>query len=55
MDEAKYTLPISLPEFETQYGILMAKTLLRIFPVAVLFFVMQQDFVAGLMTGAVKG
>jgi ABC-type glycerol-3-phosphate transport system permease component len=60
-DEAKYTLPIGLanmiglPEFETQYGILMAGTLLSILPVVVLFFVLQRDFIAGLASGAVKG
>jgi multiple sugar transport system permease protein len=61
MDEAKYTLPIGLanmmglPEFETQYGVLMAGTLVSILPVAVLFFLLQKDFVAGLTSGAVKG
>jgi len=60
-DPAKYTLPIGLsnmlgmPEYEAQYGILMAGTLLSILPVAVLFFVLQKDFIAGLATGAVKG
>jgi len=32
-----------------------AGTLLSILPVAVLFFVLQKDFIAGLATGAVKG
>lgn len=60
-DPAKYTLPIGLsnmiglPEYETQYGILMAGTLLSILPVAILFFVLQRDFIAGLASGAVKG
>jgi ABC-type glycerol-3-phosphate transport system permease component len=60
-DEQKYTLPIglanmiALPQFETQYGILMAGTLLSILPVAVLFFVLQRDFISGLASGAVKG
>jgi ABC-type glycerol-3-phosphate transport system permease component len=57
----KYTLPIGLanmagmPEYQSQFGILMAATLLSIAPVAVLFFVLQRDFVSGLATGAVKG
>jgi ABC-type glycerol-3-phosphate transport system permease component len=61
MDERRYTLPIGLanmiglPEFETQYGVLMAGTLLSIVPVVVLFFLLQRDFVAGLSSGAVKG
>ncbi|CAN5384854.1 carbohydrate ABC transporter permease [soil metagenome] len=60
-DEAKYTLPMglanmmSLPEFQTDYGILMAGTLLSILPVVILFFILQKDFIAGLSSGAVKG
>jgi multiple sugar transport system permease protein len=61
MDQRLYTLPIGLanmiglPEFETQYGVLMAGTLLSILPVVILFFIMQRDFIAGLASGAVKG
>src|SRR4051794_21862637 len=53
-DDMKYTLPIGLanmvgtPQFETQYGVLMAGTLLSILPIAVLFFVLQKEFIAGL-------
>jgi ABC-type glycerol-3-phosphate transport system permease component len=60
-DEAKYTLPISLAnmlalvEYRTEYGVLMAGTLLAVLPVMVLFFVLQKDFIAGLVSGAVKG
>jgi ABC-type glycerol-3-phosphate transport system permease component len=60
-DEAKYTLPMglanmmSLPEYQSDYGILMAGTLLSILPVVVLFFALQKDFIAGLASGAVKG
>ena|ERR1700722_9450489 len=60
-DEAKYTLPIGLnnmiglPGYQTQYGLLMAGTLLSILPVILLFFAVQRDFVSGLTTGAVKG
>jgi ABC-type glycerol-3-phosphate transport system permease component len=59
--ESKYTLPIGLtnmvglPELQTPYGALMAGTLLSILPVAVLFFLLQRDFIAGLASGAVKG
>jgi ABC-type glycerol-3-phosphate transport system permease component len=61
MDEQKYTLPIGLanmlglPQFETQYGILMAGTLVSIVPVALLFFLLQKEFISGLASGAVKG
>jgi ABC-type glycerol-3-phosphate transport system permease component len=60
-DEQKYTLPIGLanmmglPAFETQYGVLMAGTLVSILPVVILFFVLQKDFIAGLTSGAIKG
>ncbi len=60
-DEGRYTLPIGLagmiglPEYETQYGVLMAGTLLGVLPPMALFFVLQRDFVAGLASGAVKG
>lgn len=59
--QTKYTLPIGLtnmagmPQSETPYGVLMAGTLLSILPVAILFFVLQRDFISGLSTGAVKG
>lgn len=57
----KMTLPIglanmmSLPEYQTNLGILMAGTLLSILPVALLFFVLQRDFISGLASGGVKG
>lgn len=60
-DDGRFTLPIGLAslistrEFETQYGMVMAGTLLSILPVAVLFFALQRDFIAGLSSGAVKG
>jgi ABC-type glycerol-3-phosphate transport system permease component len=59
-DERKYTLPIGLAnmlashEYQTDYGVLLAGTLLAVAPVVVLFFVLQRDFVAGLASGAVK-
>jgi ABC-type glycerol-3-phosphate transport system permease component len=60
-NEAKYTLPIGLynlngmPEFQNDFGVLMAATLLSILPVAMLFFALQRDFIAGLSAGALKG
>lgn len=60
-DRTKYTLPIGLagmmglPEYEAHYGILMAATFLGILPVALLFFLLQKDFISGLASGAVKG
>jgi ABC-type glycerol-3-phosphate transport system permease component len=57
----KYTLPVGLtnmlglPEYQTPYGVLMTGTFLSIVPVAILFFILQRDFIAGLASGAVKG
>jgi ABC-type glycerol-3-phosphate transport system permease component len=60
-DQGKYTLPmglanmVSLGEYQTNYGVLMAGTLVSVLPVMLLFFAMQRDFIAGLTTGAIKG
>jgi ABC-type glycerol-3-phosphate transport system permease component len=60
-DEAKYTLPLglnnmmSLPGYQSQYGLLAAGTLMSIAPVMLLFFAVRKDFLAGLARGAVKG
>lgn len=59
--ERKFTLPmsisnmLSLPEYQSNYGILMAATIIGIVPVMLLFFALQKDFIAGLTSGAVKG
>lgn len=59
--EQKFTLPmamnnmLSLPEYQTNYGIMMAATIISITPVMLLFFILQKDFIAGLTSGAVKG
>ena len=60
-NQAKYTLPIGLynlngmPGFQTDFGVLMAATLLSVLPLVVLFFLLQRDFIAGLTAGAMKG
>jgi ABC-type glycerol-3-phosphate transport system permease component len=60
-DESRFTLPmglanmVSLQEYQTNYGVLMAGTLISMFPGIVLFFALQRDFIAGLTTGAIKG
>ncbi len=59
--EGLYTLPIglsnmvSLPQYESGRGMLMAGTVLGVMPVMVLFLALQRELVAGLTTGAVKG
>jgi ABC-type glycerol-3-phosphate transport system permease component len=60
-DQSKFTLAMGLAsimgplESQAQYGVLMAGTLIGILPIAILFFAMQKDFIAGLASGAVKG
>jgi ABC-type glycerol-3-phosphate transport system permease component len=46
---------IGVAEFESQYGVLMAGTLLSALPVMALFLALQREFIAGLASGAVKG
>lgn len=41
--------------YRTDYGLLMAATVISIAPVAVLFLVLQKQFISGLTSGAVKG
>ena len=55
----RFTLPIALSEmvgiYSQDYGALMAGTLVSIIPVIILFFLLQKEFLAGLIAGAVKG
>jgi len=52
-------LPVVLNQFigmyVQEYGVFLAGTLLAIIPPAILFFVLQKEFVAGLTSGATKG
>jgi multiple sugar transport system permease protein len=41
-------------EYAQQYGVFLAGTLLAIVPPAILFFVLQREFIGGLTSGAVK-
>jgi ABC-type glycerol-3-phosphate transport system permease component len=53
------TLPIGIAEFTTEFntdwGAVMAASLIMTLPIAILFFAMQRLFVGGLTAGAVKG
>jgi ABC-type glycerol-3-phosphate transport system permease component len=53
------TLPIGIAEFSTEFntdwGAVMAASLIMTLPVAILFLLMQRLFVGGLTAGAVKG
>jgi ABC-type maltose transport system permease subunit len=48
-------LNLFIGQYQTQYGVFLAGTLLAIIPPAILFFVLQKEFVSGLTSGAVKG
>jgi multiple sugar transport system permease protein len=55
-----FTAPIVMNQMvgiigDNQYGMLMAGTFLGVLPPAVLFFILQKEFIAGLTAGAVKG
>lgn len=60
MTERKYTVAIglaslaSLPQYRTEYGLMMAGTVLSVLPVIILFMAVHRDFTAGLTSGAVK-
>lgn len=41
--------------YQTEYGLIMAGTLLSIAPVMCLFLLLQSEFISGLTSGAVKG
>lgn len=41
--------------YGTQWGLIMAGTLVAVLPVLLLFLLLQRDFIAGLTAGAVKG
>jgi len=58
--ESLFTVPIALSQTisisgDNQYGPLMAGTFLGVLPPAMLFFLLQKEFIAGLTAGAVKG
>ena len=54
----KLTLPVVLNQYITvyqqQYGVFLAGTLVAIIPPAVLFLLLQREFISGLTSGAVK-
>ena len=57
-DPALYTLPIGLQflqgQYQTDYGALMAMTLISVVPLVILFLAFQRFFVQGIMAGSVK-
>jgi multiple sugar transport system permease protein len=58
--QKNFTLPIVLSMYvndyhDTNYGVYLAGTALAMLPPAVLFLVLQKEFISGLTSGAVKG
>lgn len=58
-DQAKYTLPVWLVSFSTNegtdYGGLIAASVLFALPVVIFFMIVQRNLVSGMSAGAVKG
>jgi ABC-type glycerol-3-phosphate transport system permease component len=58
-DSSVKTLPIGIAEFSTEFdtdwGAVMAASVIMTLPIAILFFGMQRLFIGGLTAGAVKG
>jgi len=56
--QRKLPLPVMLNQYvgvySQQYGVFLAGTLLAILPPAILFFLLQREFISGLSTGALK-
>jgi len=56
--QSKLTLPVVLAQYivvyQQQYGVFLAGTLLAIIPPAILFLLLQREFISGLTSGAVK-
>ena len=55
----KYPLAVFISQlrgvYGTDYGLIMAGTLVAIAPILVLFLLLQKEFISGLTSGAVKG
>lgn len=55
----KFPLAVAIAQmkgvYSTDYGLLMAGTLVSVAPVLCLFLLLQREFIAGLTSGAVKG
>jgi ABC-type glycerol-3-phosphate transport system permease component len=56
---SKFPLAVTIAQlkgvYSTEYGLLMAGTILSIAPVMALFLLLQKEFISGLTSGAVKG
>lgn len=58
-EDNKYTMPVAVANLVGEHAqdleLMMASAVLTIIPVLALFFVLQKQYIAGLMAGSVKG
>ena len=58
-DDEKYTMPVAVANLSGEHfqdlELMMASAVLTILPVLALFFVLQKQYIAGMMAGSVKG
>ena len=58
-DDEKYTIPVAVANLSGEHfpdlELMMASAVLTIIPVLLLFFVLQKQYIAGMMAGSVKG
>lgn len=54
-----YTVPVAIGafqgEYNTQYELLMACSVMALIPIVVVFFFAQRYFISGIRMGAIKG
>jgi len=58
-DDDKYTMPVAVANLVGEHALdlelMMASAVLTVIPVLTLFFVLQKQYIAGMMAGSVKG
>jgi multiple sugar transport system permease protein len=58
-DHRKYTMPVAIANLVGEHlqdlELMMASSVITVIPVLVLFFVLQKQYIAGVMAGSVKG
>jgi multiple sugar transport system permease protein len=58
-DQSHYTLPVAVANLSGEHvqdvELMMASSVLTVLPVLILFVVLQQYYIAGIMAGSVKG
>jgi multiple sugar transport system permease protein len=58
-DDDRYTMPVAVASLVGEHAqdleLMMASSVITVIPVLALFFVLQKQYIAGLMAGGVKG